>query len=143
MYLDLCLCVPISLSQAVYSSCAPGGYRDEDFHVKPPGQTVRTTIPHIFTLRTGHRVDRVLSFLSSRPNWDSPTPSSAGECVSSPPLVPGERGWAVPILTRGQTLWYSRYVCTLRYMPSQVFCYQQIHTKFLPVLEIIFFPFFY
>jgi hypothetical protein len=27
------------------------------------------------------RVDKVLSFLSSRPNWDSPTPSHAGECV--------------------------------------------------------------
>jgi hypothetical protein len=31
-----------------------------------------------------HRVDRVLSFFSSRPNWDSPNPSHAGECV--PPL---------------------------------------------------------
>ncbi len=36
-----------------------------------------------------HRVDRVLSFFSSRPSWDSPTPSPAGECVPLPPLVPG------------------------------------------------------
>jgi hypothetical protein len=28
-----------------------------------------------------HRVDRVISFFSSRPIWDSPTPSHAGECV--------------------------------------------------------------
>jgi hypothetical protein len=76
------LCPYLSISGRQYSSCAPGGYRDEDFHVKPPGQTVATTIPHIFTLRTGHRVDRVLGFLSSRPNWGSPTPSHSGECVS-------------------------------------------------------------
>jgi hypothetical protein len=32
------------------------------------------------------RVDRVIGFLlSSRPNWDSPAPSPAGECV--PPLL--------------------------------------------------------
>jgi len=40
-----------------------------------------------------HRVDQVLSFLSSRPNWigTPPTPSHAGECVPPhPPLVPGE-----------------------------------------------------
>jgi len=28
-----------------------------------------------------HRVDRVLGFFSSRPNWDSLTPSPPGECV--------------------------------------------------------------
>ncbi len=28
-----------------------------------------------------HRVGRVLSFFSSRRNWDSPTPSPAGECA--------------------------------------------------------------
>ncbi len=32
-----------------------------------------------------HRVDRVLGFFSSRPNWDPPfTPSPAGECVPTP-----------------------------------------------------------
>ncbi len=62
-------------------------------------------------------VDRVLGFLSSRPNRDSPTPSPAGECV-----LPsfgsgggihthcGRGGWGVPIPTREQTLWYSRYL---------------------------------
>jgi hypothetical protein len=35
-----------------------------------------------------HRVDRVLGSFSSRPNWDSPTPSPAGKCAP-PPLVPG------------------------------------------------------
>jgi len=34
-----------------------------------------------------HRVDRVLSFFSSRWNWDSPIPSPAGECAL--PLVLG------------------------------------------------------
>jgi hypothetical protein len=34
-----------------------------------------------------HRVDTVLSFSSSRWNWDTPTPSPADECA--PPLVPG------------------------------------------------------
>ncbi len=32
-------------------------------------------------LCTGHRVVRVLSFFSSRRNWDSPTPSPAGACA--------------------------------------------------------------
>ncbi len=31
-----------------------------------------------------HRVDRILSFLSSRPNWVSLTPSLARECVHPP-----------------------------------------------------------
>ncbi len=60
-----------------------------------------------------HRVDRVPGFLSSRPNWVRTPPSPAGECLlPSPPLFPGghtrlqERGWADPIRTRGQTLWY-------------------------------------
>ncbi len=67
------------------------------------------------TYTVNHRVDRVLSFLSSRPNWEYPTPSQAGECVPPPPFGSGgkhtrlrERGWGVPIPTRGQTLWYSR-----------------------------------
>jgi hypothetical protein len=77
-----------------------------------------------------HRVDRVLSFFSSRPNWDPP-PSPAGDC---PPLwfrdgvhsdtndvdvthsLAGEGfGCGVPIRTRGQTLWYSWYMCSLWY----------------------------
>jgi hypothetical protein len=67
-----------------------------------------------------HRIDRELIFLSSRLNWNSPTPLHAGECVSSSPLVLGggptdlrERGWMVPVPMRGQTLWYSRHICTL------------------------------
>ncbi len=28
-----------------------------------------------------HRIDRIQRVLSSRPNWDYPTPSHAGECV--------------------------------------------------------------
>jgi hypothetical protein len=59
------------------------------------------------------RVDRVLSFFSSRPNWDPPPPhalASAYPCVTLPPLVPGgggggKGGGGVPIRTRGQTLW--------------------------------------
>ncbi len=45
----------------------------------------------------------MLSFLSSRPIWDSPTPSPTGECAPPPPLVPRkehtgfrERGWEGP-----------------------------------------------
>jgi hypothetical protein len=69
----------------------------------------------------GHRVDRVLGFFSNRPNCDSPTPSHAGECV--PPLFGsggdtlacGRAGWewGVPIRTRRQTLWNSRFICAL------------------------------
>ncbi len=61
-----------------------------------------------------HRVGRVLSFFSSRRNWDSPIPSPAGEWAP-PPFGSGGRGTLasergggrVPIPTRGHTLWYS------------------------------------
>ncbi len=74
-----------------------------------------------YAVNQEHRVDRVLSFFFSRPNWDSPTPSSAGERASPLwfgrggryTLVCGRGGEGVPIPTRGQTLWYSRYICTL------------------------------
>jgi hypothetical protein len=41
-----------------------------------------------------HRVGRVLSLFSSGRNWDSPSPSLAGECAPppSPPRFWGERG---------------------------------------------------
>ncbi len=42
---------------------------------------IRPGMAEIQAKTCGHRVDRVLSFLSSRPNWDSTTPSHAGECV--------------------------------------------------------------
>ncbi len=54
-----------------------------------------------------HRVGRVLSFFFSRRNWDSPNPSSAGECAPPPGYggrgtLTGERGVGrVPIPTRG------------------------------------------
>jgi len=73
-----------------------------------------------------HTVDRVLSFLSNRPNWDFPFPSHAGECATPTPLVPGEarslagEGVGVPIPTRGQTQWYSSYISTLWVHPSLV-----------------------
>jgi hypothetical protein len=38
-----------------------------------------------------HRVDTVLGFFSSRPNWDYPTPSPAGERAHCP-LVHGGGG---------------------------------------------------
>ncbi len=69
-----------------------------------------------------HRVDRKLGSFSSRQNWDSTTPSPAGEAV--PPVLEGGGGGGthslvggevggVLIPTRGQTLWYSRYKSTL------------------------------
>jgi hypothetical protein len=65
-----------------------------------------------------HRVDRVRGLFSSRPHWNSPTPSPAGECVPPPfgwgggTLARGRVVGGVPIQTRGQTLWYSRYIYT-------------------------------
>jgi hypothetical protein len=54
------------------------------------------------TVNLYHRLDRVINFFSSRPNWDSPTPSPAGKRVS--PLGWGgvltrlrEREWGGPI----------------------------------------------
>ncbi len=48
----------------------------------------RVEVP--FTLCTHHRVDRVLGFFSSRPNWDSPTPSTPSVCA--PPRFGGGGG---------------------------------------------------
>jgi hypothetical protein len=63
----------------------------------------------------------VLGFFSSRPNWNSLTPSPAGEFAPPPPAgylgggggidsLAGE-GVGVPIPTMGQKLWFSRYIC--------------------------------
>ncbi len=57
-----------------------------------------------------------LFLLSSE--FGQPTPSYRRRVLPPPPLVPGggghtclrERGWADTIRTRGQTLWYSRYI---------------------------------
>jgi hypothetical protein len=66
-----------------------------------------------FEARKTHRVDRVLGFFSSRPNC---VPHPLIRRRVTPTLVPGGHtrlrkwGWAgIPIWTRGQTLWYSRY----------------------------------
>ncbi len=64
-----------------------------------------------------HRGDRVVRIGTPPP----PLPQPLTSVFPPPPLVPrggthslGERGWGgVPIRTRGQTLWYSRYICTL------------------------------
>ncbi len=50
-------------------------------------ETLRLCILLLLSKKIEPRVDRVLGFFSS-PNWDSPSPSPAGECVP-PPLVPG------------------------------------------------------
>ncbi len=61
----------------------------------------------------------MLSFFSSRRNWNSPTPLAAGECAP-PPFDPGgghtrlrEGVGGVPIPTRGHKLWCSIYISTL------------------------------
>jgi hypothetical protein len=74
----------------------------------PRGTRARASFSGISTwpagkyYRLSHRVCRVLSFFSSRRNWDSPNPSLAGECVPSPfgsggggggYTRLGERGW--------------------------------------------------
>jgi hypothetical protein len=69
-----------------------------------------------------HRVDRVLSFFSVVGIGTPPTPHPQASVTPPAPLVPGvgahalagERGGGrVPIPARGQTLWYSVYICTL------------------------------
>jgi hypothetical protein len=75
-----------------------------------------------------HKVDWVPSFFFSRPKWDHPTPLTRRRVCVSPSFGSGgytlaggrEDGGGVPIPTRGQTLWYSRYKCifclTFRYL---------------------------
>ncbi len=81
---------------------------------------LRLLIRKHFLHSVHHRVHRVLGFFSSRPNWDPPTPSPTG--VVSPPLFWFRGGWdklacregvgVVPIQTRGQMLWHTRYIFT-------------------------------
>ncbi len=56
--------------------------------VSVPGDDYILLLQILINLWANHRVDRVLSFFSSRRNWDSPTPSTSGEC-DPPPLVRG------------------------------------------------------
>ncbi len=69
-----------------------------------------------------HRVDRVLSLFFSRWNWDPPPPLPHPQ-ASVPPLVPcrggahslaGRGGGSQFNSNEGHTLWYSRYICTVR-----------------------------
>jgi hypothetical protein len=46
-----------------------------------------------FHIVPNHRVGRVLSFLSSRRNWDFPNPSPTGECAPPPPVLGGRAHW--------------------------------------------------
>ncbi len=59
----------------------------------------RNKVKNVSLILKVHRIDRVLGFFSNRPEG---THSLAGR-------VDG----GVPVRTRGQTLWYSRYICTL------------------------------
>jgi hypothetical protein len=73
------------------------------------------------TSQLDHRVGRVLSFFSSRRNWNSPTPLAAGECAPQP-LVRGgghtrlrERGWGSHNSDEGTytVVLYNIYISTL------------------------------
>jgi hypothetical protein len=64
----------------------------------------------------------VLSLFSSRRNWDSPTPSPAGECAP-PPL--GERGWGNPNSDEGT---YTVVIYIYMYFGGPVLC-QQIYNQ--------------
>ncbi len=70
-----------------------------------------------------HRADRLPGFFSGRPNWDPPPLTTSRVWRRPLPLwLRGEGNirlvesgceGGVPIRTRGKTLWYSRYICTL------------------------------
>jgi hypothetical protein len=69
---------------------------------------------HLSLDRKHHRIGRVISFFSSRRNWDSPNPSPAGESATRGSRVrgtlAGERGVGrLPIPTRGHTLFIYTY----------------------------------
>ncbi len=65
------------------------------------------TLLNSFLAMVPHRVDRVLGFFSSRPNWDLPHPQAS----VSPPLIPKggghsrlrERVWVGPNSDEGTT----------------------------------------
>jgi hypothetical protein len=83
------------------------------------GSQFRRRDRHSATLYVYYTVVRVLGLFSSRPNWDSFAPSTT--CEFDPTSFGSGGGGGVPILTIGQTLWYSRYTCTctcIVYFPS-------------------------
>ncbi len=96
-------------------------------------------LANLLLVRFNHRVDRVLGYFSIV-RIGTPPPSLAGECVPShfgsggEHIRWGERMWGgVPIRAMGQTLWYSRYICTLRIKYSFIIQHRKIF--FLTVLS--------
>ncbi len=61
--------------------CLAGGKVGQLFQQRPVLNTGSTVAAEIGSVELNHGVDRVLSFLSSRRNWDYPTPSHLGECL--------------------------------------------------------------
>jgi hypothetical protein len=97
--------------------------------VSAPVHTSLATTQKCFPFYPLHRVDRVLSFLSSRPKWDPPPPSTQASVYLL--WFPGEahslagegvETGEVPIPTRGQTKWYSRYIGMYLVITS-VYCF--------------------
>ncbi len=87
-----------------------------------------------------HRLDRVPGFLFSRPNFVRPPPHPQ---ASVAPLWVGgggghirlrERGWADPIRTKGQTLWYSRYSIILNHATFNYMLANVPWLRYLPYL---------
>ncbi len=83
-----------------WPSCMDMTWTGVQTGTETPGKKV-TWIWHLLRY-TNPRVGRVLSFFFSRPNWDSPNPSPAGECAPLPRFWGEghtrwrERGWESP-----------------------------------------------
>jgi hypothetical protein len=85
-----------------------------------------------------HRVGRVLSFFSSRQNWDSPNPSPAGECALPPRFgsggrgtLPGERRGGESQFQRGDIHCgnlYTHFLMFFLYRTSKLL-YRMLHCK--------------
>jgi hypothetical protein len=71
-----------------------------DVYIDNRGQFLIPFLNIFRGFQIAHRVDRVLSFFSSRP-------------MGLPHIRLREWESGFPIWTRGQTLWLSRYICTL------------------------------
>ncbi len=86
------VCTKFVISRFTRTLQSPVLHLDLPGHVWTTGACAapgRLSIPKGAWIHLDHRVGRVLGFFSSRRNWDSPSPSPAGECAPPPPVLRG------------------------------------------------------
>ncbi len=105
--MSMCACIKMGLQKPVTPSKSK--CKDDFIFASRQSSLAGSVVITLFTVKRHlHRVDIVLSFFSSRRNWDSPAPFGSGGRGT---LALLER--VCPNPTRGHTPWCSRHISTL------------------------------